>query len=82
MEKDEFHIGQEFYTATGKWRCTDIGTRVIVAIQLNQEDSRNDIGPPYSIPEHVMDEYDRIQGCERRRLDRYKPASFQCCTGS
>jgi hypothetical protein len=62
MKKDEFHIGQDFYTATGKWRCTDIGTRVIVAIHLNQEDTRNYSGPPYSIPEHVFDEYD-IEGC-------------------
>ena len=45
MTKEEFEIGQEFYTATGKWRCTDIGTRVIVAIHLNQEDSRNYNGP-------------------------------------
>jgi uncharacterized protein UPF0158 len=62
MEKKEFHIGQDFYTKAGKWRCTDIGTRVIVAIQLNQEDSRNYNGPPYSIPEQVFDEYD-IEGC-------------------
>ncbi|MEE9345780.1 MAG: UPF0158 family protein [Methylococcales bacterium] len=62
MEKSEFHIGQEFYTESGKWRCTDIGTRIIVAIHLNQEDSRNYNGPPYSIAEHVFDEYD-IEGC-------------------
>lgn len=62
MTKDEFVIGQKFYTATGKWRCTDIGTRIIVAIQLNQKDSRNYNGPPYSIPEHVFDEYD-MEGC-------------------
>lgn len=34
MEQSDFHIGLEFYTATGRWRCTDIGTRVIVAISL------------------------------------------------
>jgi hypothetical protein len=33
MKKEDFSIGKEFYTATGKWRCTDIGTRVIVAIK-------------------------------------------------
>ncbi|VAW65622.1 hypothetical protein MNBD_GAMMA09-1254 [hydrothermal vent metagenome] len=62
MKKNEFTIGLEFYTATGKWRCTDIGTRVIVAIQLNQEDPRNYNGPPYSIVESVFDEYD-FGGC-------------------
>ena len=32
MTKNDFRIGLEFYTGSGKWRCTDIGTRVIVAI--------------------------------------------------
>ena len=54
-------IGQKFHTASGKGRCTDIGTRVIVAIRLDQEDPRNHCGPPYSIAEHVFDEYD-IEG--------------------
>ncbi len=62
MTKDEFRIGQEFYTATGKWRCTDIGTRVIVAIKLDQGDPRNYDRSPYSVVEHVFDEYD-IEGC-------------------
>jgi len=62
MEKGEVKLGTEFYTATGKWRCTDIGTRVIVAIPLNQEDSRNYNAPPYSIPENVFDDYD-LEGC-------------------
>lgn len=61
MEKDEFSIGQEFYTKTGKWRCTDIGTRVIVAIQMN-DGHRSYIGPPYDVPEYVFDEND-IDGC-------------------
>jgi len=34
MKHSDFHIGTEFFTATGKWRCTDVGTRVIVAISL------------------------------------------------
>ena len=34
MRHSDFKIGTEFYTAAGKWRCTDIGTRVIVAISL------------------------------------------------
>ena len=62
MKKEEFQIGQEFYTNAGVWRCTDIGTRVIVAIKLDQEEPRNYNGPPYSIPETVFDEYD-MGGC-------------------
>ena len=62
MKKEEFKLGTEFYTATGRWRCIDIGTRVIVAIHLNQDDPRNCNGHPYSIPESVFYEYD-MEGC-------------------
>jgi len=27
MSRDDFQMGTEFYTAAGKWRCTDIGIR-------------------------------------------------------
>lgn len=36
MKKEDFSIGLEFYTASATWRCTDIGTRVIVAIRIDQ----------------------------------------------
>ncbi len=36
MNIKDFALGLEFYTAAGKWRCTDIGTRVIVAIRVDQ----------------------------------------------
>lgn len=62
MNKDDFSIGLIFYTGAGMWRCTDVGSRVIVAIKLNQKDERNYNGPPYSICESVFDEYD-IGGC-------------------
>lgn len=38
MKHADFHIGTEFFTGTGKWRCTDVGTRVIVAISLEVRD--------------------------------------------
>jgi hypothetical protein len=62
MTRDDFRIGLEFYTASGKWRCTDIGTRVVIAIKLDQDDPRDYSGPPYSVEEQVFDEYD-MQGC-------------------
>jgi hypothetical protein len=34
MRHSEFSIGMTFFTAAGAWRCTDVGTRVIVAISL------------------------------------------------
>lgn len=36
MKYEDFSIGLEFYTPGGKWRCTDIGTRVIIAIRIDQ----------------------------------------------
>lgn len=35
MKHSDFYIGMEFFTASGKWRCTDVGSRVIVAISLD-----------------------------------------------
>jgi len=58
MEKSDFNIGDEFWTETGPWRVTDVGTRVITAIKLDQTVKDNYNGPPYSIVEEVMDEYD------------------------
>jgi hypothetical protein len=34
MKHSDFQIGTEFFTETGRWRCTDVGTRVITAISL------------------------------------------------
>jgi len=55
LGRADFTIGQEFWTETGCWRCTDIGTRTICAIKL-EGDPRNWNGPPYSVVEHVFDE--------------------------
>lgn len=34
MKLEEFHIGDVFSCGGKRWRCTDIGTRVVVAICL------------------------------------------------
>ena len=62
MTRNDFRIGLEFYTASGKWRCTDVGTRVIVAIKLDCSDSSWYVGPPYAVAESVFDEHD-LGGC-------------------
>ncbi len=36
MRHDEFEIGATFWCGGNLWRCTDIGTRVIVAIRLDR----------------------------------------------
>jgi hypothetical protein len=35
MKHSDFSLGCEFMTAVGRWRCTDIGTRTIVAIRVD-----------------------------------------------
>lgn len=63
MKHHEFRIGLVFLTATGLWKCTDVGTRVIVAIKLEKHSKHPDYnGPPYSVVERVFDEYD-FDGC-------------------
>jgi hypothetical protein len=62
MIKNDFRIGLEFYTGSGKWCCTDVGTRIIVAIKLDKEDASWYKGPPYAVAEQVFDE-NEMEGC-------------------
>lgn len=80
MKIEEFKIGETFFGSAGfEWRCTDIGTRTITAIML--DDNKPEYwfnGPPYSVEEKVFDEYeikslftntkdmlvDRIENCD------------------
>ena len=64
MKHSDFWIGREFLTGSGRWRCTDVGTRTVAAIKLDHDhDPWWYIGPPYKVMESVFDEYD-IEGCE------------------
>lgn len=38
MQHSNFSIGLEFWCGNKRWRCTDVGTRVIVAIGLEPRD--------------------------------------------
>jgi hypothetical protein len=63
MQHAEFTIGETFWCEGQAWRCTDIGTRVIVAIRLDRDDDPSWYnGPPYALAESVFDE-DGIEGC-------------------
>ena len=62
MRKADFKIGQEFFSTTGRWICTDVGTRVICAIKKDMEDESWYSGPPYPAAETVFDENDQ-EGC-------------------
>ena len=35
MEHSDFFIGMEFLTDTLLWRCTDVGTRTVIAINIS-----------------------------------------------
>ena len=39
MEHSEFAIGRAFTNGHSLWRCTDIGTRVVVAIRLDRAET-------------------------------------------
>jgi len=59
MKHNDFKIGCNFRSGNGKkWRCTDIGTRVIVAVCLDDHpyDPTWYNGPPYAVAEYVFDE--------------------------
>jgi hypothetical protein len=70
MKHSQFRIGCEFMTGSGRWRCTDVGKRTIMAIKLDLDhDPRWYNGPPYAVVESVFDE-DGMEDCDpapRRR---------------
>lgn len=70
MKHTDFEIGTKFYTVTGQyWLCTDVGTRAILAIELDPELDKNWFkGPPYAVKEVVFNEKE-IQRCFRNEED-------------
>jgi hypothetical protein len=50
MRHDEFQIGLPFWCGGKRWRCTDVGTRVIIAISLE----------PHEIVEIQLSAADRV----------------------
>ena len=63
MQHSEFRIGAVFRCGEKRWRCTDVGSRVIVAICLDHDDDPSWYnGPPYAVDESVFVE-DDLQGC-------------------
>lgn len=56
MQISEFHRGLEFMDNIHLYRCTDVGERTIAAIVLDKDDERWYVGPPYIVPEVLLDE--------------------------
>lgn len=66
MEVSDFKIGLEFWMSGKKYRCTDVGSRVAIAIHLDPElNSSWFKGPTYAVVEHVIDE-DDMRACSIR----------------
>ncbi len=64
MQHTDFEIGFEFECGGRRWRCTDLGTRTVIAIPLEYPDDPSWYnGPPYAVAETVFDEYD-LEGCK------------------
>lgn len=56
MRLSDFHIGLEFWMSGSRWRCTDVGTRLVIAIKLDHDDDPSWYnGPPYAVCEHTID---------------------------
>ena len=71
MRHEAFQIGLEFECGGQRWRCTDLGTRTVIAIALEYpEDPSWYNGPPYAVAEAVFDDktnYLEFPMGERRR---------------
>jgi hypothetical protein len=68
MNHSDFSVGLEFHCGEKRWRCTDKGMRVIVAIPMEHDDDPSWYnGPPYALSETVFDEND-MTGCSVERF--------------
>lgn len=63
-----WQIGMHFLNNTGKlWRCTDVGTRTVLAIEIDPErDEHWYVGPPYVVKEVVFDEIEMAAAYRNR----------------
>jgi len=43
MQHSEFAIGETFWCGGRQWRCTDIGTRTIIAIRIDSVDVESNV---------------------------------------
>jgi hypothetical protein len=55
MRSSDFRIGMECWMSGARRRCTDIGTRLVIAIKLNQDDDPSWYkGPPFGVCESTI----------------------------
>ena len=58
MNHDNFRIGLDFWCGGKRWRCTDVGSRVIVAISLE----------PHEVASIDLDPQDQSKHSEQRTM--------------
>ncbi len=58
MKHDEFRIGRQFWCSGKRWRCTDIGSRVVTAICIE----------PHEVVTVESDEDDSANRSEHRYM--------------
>ena len=56
MRLSQFHIGLDFWCGGKRWRCTDVGSRVVVAISLE----------PHEVVSLEVDPRDALKRTDRR----------------
>jgi hypothetical protein len=61
MKLSDFKIGEAFYAGTLKWQCTDIGTRTIAAIYLDEVNTTK-VGSGDRISRKLNEEQARAEG--------------------
>src|SRR5262249_8244072 len=64
MELRDFVIGETFWTHAGAFRCTDVGTRVVVAVKLGPRviSREEDIGGTVQITDRAEDDPSWVNG--------------------
>jgi hypothetical protein len=78
LKLQQFVIGSEFEMSGARWRCTDVGTRMLAAIKLEHDDDpRLYNGPPYAVVETVIDEYD-LDACTLTPLHQLQARERAC----
>jgi hypothetical protein len=76
MRLSDFSIGLEFWMSVVRWRCTGIGTQLVIAIKLNHEDDPSSYeGSPDAVVESAIDAHD-LKACSLRRDE----GNSQCFT--
>lgn len=71
MKASDFKIGDHFWCDNNiERKVTDVGSRVVVCIQVTGENPLNLLGPIYSVVESVWDEDDLecVQGLFRDKV--------------